>query len=264
MKKALLIGINYPGTDSELQGCANDCLASMDILKKYFGYLDENIIFLTDSRGFGQKQFEKYEKPTGENIRKYIKWLVNNAKSGDHLFFHYSGHGSYTKDENGDELTGCDEVICPCDYETKGYIVDDELFSTLIEPLPSGTKLFSIMDCCHSGTLFDLKYSYNPVLHCEKKLFITGNKECQGNIIMISGCRDTETSDDAFINKKYTGAFTYAFSTCLSNWYNIHKSHPTLTKLLSLITKYMEDNKYTQRPQINCSNDFDIKQPLDI
>jgi hypothetical protein len=31
-------------------------------------------------------------------------------------------------------------------------IIDDELFNILVRPLPFGARLFSIMDCCHSGT----------------------------------------------------------------------------------------------------------------
>lgn len=39
-----------------------------------------------------------------------MKWLVSGARAGDHLFLHYSGHGSQTEDTDGDELDGKDEA----------------------------------------------------------------------------------------------------------------------------------------------------------
>jgi hypothetical protein len=34
-----------------------------------------------------------------------------------------------------------------------GCILDDELFQTLVEPLPEGCQMTVFMDCCHAGTL---------------------------------------------------------------------------------------------------------------
>ena len=36
-----------------------------------------------------------------------------------------SGHGGQTKDLDGDEADGFDEVIYPVDHKTNGHIVDD-------------------------------------------------------------------------------------------------------------------------------------------
>ena len=81
---------------------------------------------------------------------------------------------------------------------------------------------------------------------------------------MISGCRDEQTSADAYISGKFTGAMTTAFVKCLRQWFKVHKKYPNYTKLLSLMLNYMRKNKYSQRPQINCSHNQDIKSPLDI
>jgi metacaspase-1 len=37
------------------------------------------------------------------------------------------GHGGQTKDLDGDEEDGYDEVIYPVDFRTAGHIVDDEM-----------------------------------------------------------------------------------------------------------------------------------------
>lgn len=91
-----------------------------------------------------------------------MKWLVSGAKSGDSLFLHYSGHGGHQQDTDGDEADGQDETLIPVDYETAGQIVDDELHPILVQNLPPGVRLTAIMDCCHSGSVLDLPYTYAP------------------------------------------------------------------------------------------------------
>ena len=74
-----------------------------------------------------------------------MQWLVRDARPNDSLFFHCkryavspqtcsylsvlcledSGHGGQTKDTDGDEADGFDEVIYPVDFKVVGHIVDD-------------------------------------------------------------------------------------------------------------------------------------------
>lgn len=72
-----------------------------------------------------------------------MQWLVRDAQPKDSLFFHCerclltfrtpeltgrptdSGHGGQTKDLDGDEADGFDEVIYPVDFKQAGHIVDD-------------------------------------------------------------------------------------------------------------------------------------------
>jgi len=67
-------------------------------------------------------------------------------------FFHYSGHGGQTKDLNGDEADGYDEVIYPVDFKRAGHIVDDYMHDIMVKPLPHGCRLTAIFDSCHSGS----------------------------------------------------------------------------------------------------------------
>ncbi|KIJ66864.1 hypothetical protein HYDPIDRAFT_85427 [Hydnomerulius pinastri MD-312] len=87
--------------------------------------------------------------------------LVMNCQYGDSFFFHYSGHGGQTKDLDGDEEDGFDEVIYPVDYERNGHIVDDVMHEKLVKPLQEGHRLTAIFDSCHSGSALDLPYIYS-------------------------------------------------------------------------------------------------------
>lgn len=47
-KFAVIIGINYTGTDNQLNGCIHDANNSSQFLQEKYGYLSENIMVLTD------------------------------------------------------------------------------------------------------------------------------------------------------------------------------------------------------------------------
>ena len=82
--------------------------------------------------------------------------------AGDSLFLHYSGHGSRTKDLNGDEESGFDSTMCPSDYDSAGMIIDDDIFALVAAPIPKGAELFALMDCCHS---VKIPSSQTEILH---------------------------------------------------------------------------------------------------
>ncbi|KAJ2999419.1 Ca(2+)-dependent cysteine protease [Globomyces sp. JEL0801] len=150
--KALLIGINYFNTKAELKGCINDVQNVKNYITSQVKY--DEIRILTDD------QKDPKLKPTKANIIEAFKWLVQNAKAGDSFFLHYSGHGATAAAKGGDEDDGQNETICPVDYETAGMIVDDEMNHMLVQTLPKGAKLNAIFDCCHSGSMLDLPYTY--------------------------------------------------------------------------------------------------------
>jgi hypothetical protein len=41
-------------------------------------------------------------------------------------------------------------------------ITDDDLHKIMVAPLPQGCRFIAIFDSCHSGTVLDLPYTYNP------------------------------------------------------------------------------------------------------
>ena len=111
--KALLVGINYNGTSSQLNGCINDVHKMYSYLIHQCKFDPRNIHILTDEHKITQL-------PTKANIIKELKWLVSKLEKDSSLFFHYSGHGSYMRDKSGDERDRRDETICPLDYKKSG------------------------------------------------------------------------------------------------------------------------------------------------
>ncbi|KAF6834807.1 Metacaspase-1B [Colletotrichum musicola] len=154
-RKALLIGINYFGQRGQLRGCINDVKNMSAYLVERFGYKREDMVLLTDD------QQNPMSQPTKQNLLRAMHWLVKDARPNDSLFFHYSGHGGQTKDLDGDEDDGYDEVIYPVDFRQTGHITDDEMHRIMVQPLQAGVRLTAIFDSCHSGTALDLPYIYS-------------------------------------------------------------------------------------------------------
>lgn len=240
-KFALLVGINYHGTSSALNGCIND----VEVMHKYLidkrGYKAENIVILTD---------DTHKKPTGMNIMHALGTLIVKAHvdKAEELWLHYSGHGSYTRDHDGDELDGYDETIVPIDYAKNGMITDDQLHD-YVKNLPNSCGMIAIFDCCHSGTILDLKWRYEG----DEKNYIENHK-CKvsgnANVLMISGCQDSQTSADAYIQGNWAGAMTTSFLKSIDNI-------ETCEDLLMAMRKYLKENRYTQHPLMCCS--YEIK-----
>ena len=108
-KRAVLVGCNYPGTTTELYGCVNDVWAMHEILVGNFGFYEEDIKVLIDTD-------DRYPKPEAAAIFQALKDLILQSKSGDVLFFHYSGHGARVAAEPDDiDETGHDECIVTSD-----------------------------------------------------------------------------------------------------------------------------------------------------
>ncbi|XP_066363520.1 metacaspase-6-like [Miscanthus floridulus] len=144
-KRAVLVGINYPGTDGELKGCLNDVARMRRCLVDRFGFDEAGIRVLADAD-------PSTPPPTGANIRLELERLVAGARPGDALFFHYSGHGLQLPAETGeDDDTGYDECIVPCDLN----LIKDQDFTELVAKVPDGCRFTMVSDSCHSGGLID-------------------------------------------------------------------------------------------------------------
>lgn len=250
MKKAVCIGINYFGTPSQLNGCINDAMDMRELLLTQYQYSADNVRMLCDAPG--------YTQPTRANILSAIAWLVQDLKAGDKCVLSYSGHGSYTRDISRDETDGRDEVMCALD----GGILDDQLFHVLIKPVPHGAHLTCFFDCCHSGSITDLKYNYKCVGNAWNKyeLALERSFEAPGNAVVYTGCYDHQVSMDVVMrdaectgaNGKPCGAFTHCMLSALRSAAaaNTNLTHESL---LVRINKNLKDNRFVQISQFGCS-----------
>jgi hypothetical protein len=243
-KNALLIGCNYNNTSYKLNGCINDVNNIKSIINKT-GF--NNINILTD---------ETDKKPNKSNILSELTKLLTNSNNNDLLFFLYSGHGSQVVDKNGDETDSRDEVILPLDFNV---ITDDELKTVIQTYLKPNVTLFALFDCCNSGTVLDLKYQYLDSLNYDN--YTENNKatDTPGNVIMISGCTDKQTSADAFINNISQGAMTWAFIESIN-------SNPKLSwkQLIQNMRKLLTNSRYSQIPQLSTGQKFNIDTAIFI
>jgi hypothetical protein len=263
-KKALLMGLNryrVPGAD--LRGCVNDVLDLGTVLEGVFGFEPSDITTLID-----------YDA-TKAAMQREMEAFVRGAAAEDTLFLHYSGHGSNVPDKDGDEADHRDEILCPTDLDWEDPLTDDWI-RDLFDEMPEGTKLTVIMDCCHSGTVTRRieppgpSESIDRFLPCPLDLVaVEAGRTLRGDIqslrkakkreavasdivdvdipeVLITGCRDTQTSADAFIDGDYHGALTYSLVTAMrqvGGTITYRDLHDRATELLA-------GGGYSQVPQL--------------
>jgi len=227
----------------------NDAWNIYQFLLENHQFSHSNIIVLTDDNKNPQNQ------PTRKNMLNSMQWLVKDAQPDDALFIHYSGHGGQTRDLDGDERDGWDDVIFPVNYKTTGIIVDDELHKLLVEPLPPGCRLTCVFDSCHSASVLDLPFEY----HSNGKLksspvaakFVNA-KASPADVITFSGSMDSQTSADTVQNGVAVGAMSYALLKVLKR-----NSHISYLELLSGVRTILS-TKYSQKPQLSSSHIMDM------
>lgn len=150
------------------------------------------------------------------------------------------------------------------------YIVDDELGS-FFDRLPKGKgiNLEVLLDCCHSGAgtreacgieSLPRELSFKPRFLKPRadilarvddddlkvrKLAKGGNPSTH---VLFAGCKDNQTSADAFIKGSYNGAFTFYFSK------RLRETQGTLTRseLLKRVRSSLRFNGFSQIPQLEC------------
>ena len=237
---AVVVGINHyaSGVISDLGGCANDARAVYGFLTQRLGVPTEDIRLLTST---GVEPEDRL--PSRHNIIDGWRWLIDQAESGDQLFFHFSGHGSQTISIDRNEPDGYDETLVPCDSRTDDEsgspvydILDKELAALIALAEAKGALVTVVLDCCHSGsgtralvpvrrTAADRRmrpaatllpeisrtqsvigrHAHKPVsaAHWSRKF---GNEH-----VLMSGCRDEEMSHEyrSPTNGAWYGAMTF-------------------------------------------------------
>lgn len=236
--KAILFGINYVNSPSaRLRGCVNDVKNMGHFLKNTAKY--DVVKIYTDE--------DNESKTRGHSIINSIYKLALDSHRFrlERVWIHFSGHGCGVYDRDGDEADGRDECIVPSDYHRVGIITDD-LLKRVLRYFNKDTKVTCVFDCCHSGTIGDLKYQYVNDYHFKE---VNTSSKCQSKVLLLSGCMDNQTSADAY-NVRGFRQFSGAMTSCLL--YALKKDNRALN-VLTEMRKLLREKHFTQYPQMTSS-----------
>jgi metacaspase-1 len=264
-KRALLIGVNkYQVPGADLRGCVNDVVNVKSVLQDFYGFRPRDIRLLTDGAA------------TGKAMAAGVVGLLRGATSGDVLVLHFSGHGSNVPDDDGDEADGRDEILCPTDLDWKKPFTDDWLRRTFDRHLKPGISFTVIMDCCHSGTNTraiqppDAKVVQRYLPSPWDLVAAESGRALRGKVrttlrksrassrtlsdivnadlpeVLITGCRDNQTSADAYIGGSFNGALTYSLMAAIRQ----SRGRLTYRELHERALKQLRKGRFDQVPQL--------------
>ncbi|KAI9707550.1 MAG: Ca(2+)-dependent cysteine protease [Candelina mexicana] len=287
-RKALLIGINYFGQRGQLRGCINDVKNMSTYLNGNFGYAREDMVILTDDQQNPMSQPTKQNilramhwlvKDAKPNDSLFFHYSGHGGQTEDvdgdeddgydeviyPVDFRTAGH--IVDDEMhrimvqslqpGVRLTAIFDschsgsaLDLPYIYSTQGVLKEPNIAKE------AGQGLLGIISAYGRG---DIGGVASTAMNFFKKA-TTGDeaskrakktKTAPADVIMWSGSKDTQTSQDASIGGEATGAMSWAFVTALKK--NPQQSY---VQLLNSIRDELA-SKYTQKPQLSCSHPLD-------
>jgi hypothetical protein len=204
--------------------------------------LNTNISILTDESTNISKE------PNTSNIEQELGQLVDKAsKNGKFIVIFYSGHGTQTLDEREKdfEIDGKDECWVFSDFRSNGFFTDDKLNSLFLNKLGWNVNVLVISDSCHSGSMADLSWTYNS---STKKVVNTRTRvdNIKPNIWQISGCMDSQYSEELEINGRTCGALTHCMSELLVKGKKI-------TEIMNMSRIICKKLKLRQIPVLSCN-----------
>jgi hypothetical protein len=233
-KLALLVGINEYPDDLLLSGCVNDVLLQKELLLHRFGFNQKDILTVTDA------------KATREGIlTAFNEHLIKQAKPGDVVVFHFSGHGSRVVDPDRDSPDGLNSTFVPIDsplpsgYPDASGTVKDIMGHTLfllMYALPT-ENVTVILDSCHSGggkrgnfvvrsrdggeslkpSPVELQYQRQLLsqLNLSPQKFIELRRKAVAKGVVIASAKREQLAADARFNGFNAGAFTFLLTQYL-------------------------------------------------
>ena len=261
-KRALLVGINdYPFLEErhQLRGCENDVTLVRGILTTKYGFDAAKIKTLLSAEATRKGIIEAFQTH-----------LIDQSQAGDMVLFHFSGHGSQVEDENKDEDDELDETLCPTDTNTNSpepQIIDDEINKWIQALQAKGVKdIVFVLDCCHSGTatkgllqgtglsrpryLDPFDVYKKPLIPKERALGDAPVSERAAevgdqDVVVISGCKDAQQSNDAQLGGAWNGALTYFLSAVAQST----SPSATYDDVVCEVRRRVQEKYPTQTPQ---------------
>ncbi|MDZ7957665.1 MAG: caspase family protein [Aulosira sp. DedQUE10] len=266
-KLALLVGINqYPASQrfSDLQGCVTDVDLQQELLIHRFGFNKSDILRLTSDPSDKQ--------PTRNNIlTAFEEHLIKQAKPGDVVIFHFSGHGSELIDPNPIKLCPNQQfnsdlnstIVTAEDGQNK--LVPDIMGRTLLllmSALQSDNVSF-VLDSCHSGGGTrgnfrirsvpgdNLKPSNEEIAYQQRwleKLQVSAEEFAKQRCaavrkgVVIASAQRQQAAADATFNDFFAGAFTYLLTQYL--W----QQTSNVGSAIAQLTSGLKTLRISQRP----------------
>jgi len=257
---ALFVGINKYPAPNRLAGCVPDIKSLTPWLTQNRGLIPKYTHTLLDGNA------------TRGSIIGGLQWLA--FQNADTSLFVYSGHGAQVPDLDGDEDDKFDEAIVPVDFQHAGLITDDVLQREYLK-FPSDSKLVIHFDSCHSGNsdrsfslaITEAFYKFSgkrkprfikPDQITEQALKATQDgpsarwrklpAETRREVVLLAGCRDFETSADAYISRAvgYRGAFTYYVEQAIRTL----GPNATYTQISAETQRLLGERGYSQIPPL--------------
>ena len=252
MYRGLTIGCGYyDNRELILPGTVNDSLN----MTKFLVSKEFDVINMNDKTiNINSNLF-----PSRKNILEQMRNILDKSNDGDNIVISYAGHGTQTlyNINNTEEIDGRDEAIIPSDYMNDNDLIrDDEIYDLLkiYTKNKKNMKVFMLFDCCHSGTMADLKFRYekNRSNNTFQKINNNIDDEIDAEVICLSGCKDREVSYGDYIKFNNSqimnqGIMTGSFLESINN----------SNTIFDIVSKmYLHTRRYKQHPQISSNKDI--------
>lgn len=288
-KLALLVGINaYPDPIRSLSGCLTDIELQRELLVHRFGFNPKDILMVSDTQPL---------KPTRQTILDaFEQHLIRQAKPGDVVVFHYSGHGSLVLDPDPlpgftQDGKGVNGTIVPFDRLTQDPSQVQDIMGRSLFLLMAALKteyVTVVLDSCHSGggsrgnlefrairsrldsdTLaaaspaeLEFQKRWMAELKLSEADLNTMRRKGIAKGVAIGSAQYNQLAADAPFSDFYAGAFTYLLTRYLWQQSRSEPVSTTFTKLTLATKDVANTSGVTQEPIYATNPPENGKQPI--
>jgi len=288
MNYSLHVGINeFADPGAALRGCINDVINGRQILMNN-GWVPENIRMVCDARATRLNQFQRLDWLTKVAVpgdKVCIQWSCHGTqvvdRDGDEVedrqdecLCSYDFPYLWDSPTSAPDAAACQALLGEV---PKPEICDDNL-AIFLRNFQKGVYVFLIADACHSGSIdrgikppgskpnhpkfvsppIDIEMRGRDRVTTKNTFGVRGTIGSGTNVhyidqrhVLLSGCRDNQTSADAVEEGVPQGAMTWAWRTALNS-----VADKTWIKVHALMLDLLQKNGYDQVPQLTGPKDL--------